>query len=53
MWRLKRILTYGLAGGTILGTAISLRANQYNVDAIGLVRLGRAAFTVSLFMSIL
>uniref|UniRef100_A0A1B6EB05 ABC1 atypical kinase-like domain-containing protein n=1 Tax=Clastoptera arizonana TaxID=38151 RepID=A0A1B6EB05_9HEMI len=46
IWPWKRLLKYGMITGTILGTSVSLKANQYNVDAIGIVRLGRAAFTV-------
>lgn len=30
----------------MLGTLISLRANQYKIDSIGAVRFGRAAITV-------
>lgn len=42
----KTILKYSLFGGAALGTALSLRANQYQFDSIGIVRLSRAACTV-------
>lgn len=48
MWPARRILKYATVAGAITGTAVSLHANQYNVDSIGAVRLGRAAATVSL-----
>lgn len=44
----KKLLKYAIFSlGTIgtAGTFASLRANQYNVDSIGLVRFGRASFT--------
>lgn len=44
--RLRPLLKYTLIGGLIGGTAASLRTNQYQWDSIGVVRLGRAAFTV-------
>lgn len=45
-WPLRRIAKYTVVGGTVLGTLVSLRANQYNIDSIGAVRFGRAAITV-------
>lgn len=48
MWPLRRLLKYGFYGGVLVGGVTSLHANQYNVDSIGVVRLGRSAFTVSL-----
>lgn len=47
MWPLRRLLKYGFYGGVLVGGVTSLHANQYNVDSIGVVRLGRSAFTVS------
>lgn len=45
----KRLVGLGLAGGTT-ATAVSYYDNGFNVDSMGVVRLGRAAFTVcSLF----
>ncbi|KAJ4441514.1 hypothetical protein ANN_11370 [Periplaneta americana] len=46
MWPARRLLKYGLVAGATVGTLVSLKANQYNLDSIGVVRLGRAAFTV-------
>uniref|UniRef100_A0A1B6MKA0 Protein kinase domain-containing protein n=1 Tax=Graphocephala atropunctata TaxID=36148 RepID=A0A1B6MKA0_9HEMI len=46
MWPVRRIMKYGLVGSIFVGGAISLHANQYNIDSIGVVRLGRSAFTV-------
>jgi len=46
MWS-TRLLKYGIVTGVTLGTLASLKANQYNFDSIGVVRLGRAAVTVS------
>ncbi|KAJ9587302.1 hypothetical protein L9F63_019178, partial [Diploptera punctata] len=42
----RRLLKYGLVTGATFGTLASLKANQYNFDSIGVVRLGRAAVTV-------
>lgn len=47
MWPLKRFIKYGVIGSALIGSATSLHANQYNIDSIGVVRLGRSAFTVS------
>ncbi|PSN36568.1 putative aarF domain-containing protein kinase 1 [Blattella germanica] len=46
MWPVRRLVKYGLVAGATIGTVASLKANQYNVDSIGVVRLGRAATTV-------
>jgi aarF domain-containing kinase len=46
MWS-AQLLKYGIVTGVTLGTLASLKANQYNFDSIGVVRLGRAAVTVS------
>lgn len=51
MWPLRRLLNYGFYGGVLVGGVTSLHANQYNVDSIGVVRLGRSAFTVSFSFS--
>lgn len=51
MWPLRRLLKYGFYGGVLVGGVTSLHANQYNVDSIGVVRLGRSAFTVSFSFS--
>ena len=47
MWSAQRLLKYGIVTGVTLGTLASLKANQYNFDSIGVVRLGRAAVSVS------
>nr|CAD7264314.1 unnamed protein product [Timema shepardi] len=46
MWPARRLLKYGAVTGALLGTALSLKANQYSLDSIGVVRLGRAATTI-------
>uniref|UniRef100_A0A182JC41 Protein kinase domain-containing protein n=1 Tax=Anopheles atroparvus TaxID=41427 RepID=A0A182JC41_ANOAO len=42
----RRLLKYGIAGGTVLGTGLSLHANDYDINSVGIVRLGRAGATV-------
>ncbi|XP_012252555.2 aarF domain-containing kinase 1 [Athalia rosae] len=42
----RKILALTAIGGAALGTLASLRANEYDVGAIGVVRLTRAAITV-------
>ncbi|XP_063225636.1 aarF domain-containing kinase 1 [Bacillus rossius redtenbacheri] len=46
MWTTRRLLKLGVVAGATVGTVLSLRANQYDVNSIGIVRLGRAATTV-------
>lgn len=46
MWPAQRLLKYGIVTGMTVGTLASLKANQYNFDSVGIVRLGRAAVTV-------
>jgi hypothetical protein len=48
MWPAQRLLKYGIVTGVTVGTLVSLKANQYNLDSVGIVRLGRAAVTVSM-----
>lgn len=43
---IRRLVKYGLVGGAATGTLLSLRANDYQINSIGIVRLGRAAVTV-------
>lgn len=43
---LRRILKYGIGGGTIVGTGVSLHTNDYDLNSIGIVRLTRSAITV-------
>lgn len=42
----RRILAVTALGGAAVGTLVSLRANEYDLGAIGVVRLARAACTV-------
>lgn len=44
--KVSRLIKYGLIGGVAASTALSLHANQYQLDSIGIVRLTRAAVTV-------
>ncbi|XP_030751618.1 uncharacterized aarF domain-containing protein kinase 1-like [Sitophilus oryzae] len=46
MSKIRPFVKYSLIGGAVVSTALSLRANQYELDSIGAVRLSRAAFTV-------
>lgn len=48
MFRAKfgRLFKYALVGGIAAGTVASLHTNQYQINSIGIVRLGRAAVTV-------
>lgn len=46
MWPIRRVLKYSVLGTAVVGTAASLHANDYNLNSIGVVRLGRAALTV-------
>lgn len=43
---LRSVLKYGLAGGAIVGTGVSLHTNDYDCNSIGIVRLTRSAITV-------
>lgn len=46
MWPMRRVLKYSaVCGGTVV-TALSLRANDYDLNSLGIVRLSRAAITV-------
>lgn len=46
MWQLRRVLKYSaICGGTAI-TALSLHANDYDMNSVGIVRLSRAALTV-------
>lgn len=46
MWPLRRVLKYSAAGGLAIATGISLHANNYDPNSLGIVRLTRAAITV-------
>jgi len=45
MLRSRRLLKYALFGTAAVGTFTSYKANQYHIDAIGIMRFGRAALT--------
>ena len=45
-WTLQRIFKYSAVGGGVVLTALSLRTNDYDINSLGIVRLGRAALTV-------
>ena len=42
MFSLRRIARYGLLGGSVLGTGISLHSNNYDISGIGVVRFVRS-----------
>lgn len=44
--QLIRIVKYSLVGSAAVGTYLSLRNSQYQINSIGIVRLSRAACTV-------
>lgn len=46
MWPLRRVLKYSALGGTVIGTGVSLHTNDYDINSVGIVRLGRAALSV-------
>lgn len=46
MFTFRRLLKAAAVGTIGIGTLASLRANEYDIGAIGIVRLGRAALTV-------
>lgn len=45
-WTLRRVFKYSAIGGGVVLTALSLRTNHYDINSLGIVRLGRAAFAV-------
>lgn len=42
----RRFLTYSVIGAGTISTGLSLKSNDYNVNSLGIVRLGRAAIAV-------
>jgi aarF domain-containing kinase len=46
MFTLRRIAKYGIVGGSVIGTGISLHHNNYEISGIGIVRLVRSASAV-------
>lgn len=43
---IRRVITYSVVGAAVAGTGLSLRANDYDVNSLGIVRLSRSAVTV-------
>lgn len=43
----RKILKYSLVGTASLGALYSLKANQYNLESVGIIRLTRACCTVA------
>ncbi|XP_013113859.2 aarF domain-containing kinase 1 [Stomoxys calcitrans] len=43
---IRRVLTYSVIGASAIGTGLSLHTNDYDVNALGIVRLGRSAVAV-------
>lgn len=46
MWQLRRLTKYAIFASATTATAISLHANDYDLNSLGIVRLSRAAITV-------
>jgi aarF domain-containing kinase len=46
MFTLRRALKYGIVGGSVLGTGISLHHNNYDISGIGIVRLARSGIAL-------
>lgn len=46
MFTLRRVLKYGIIGGSVVGTGISLHHNNYDVSGIGIVRLSRSGLAL-------
>lgn len=46
MWPIRRVIKYTAFGTATIATAVSLHANDYDVNSLGIVRLSRAALTV-------
>ena len=46
MFTLGRVARYGLIGGSLVGTGISLHHNNYDINGIGIVRLTRSGLAV-------
>lgn len=42
----RKVLIYSAVGGSAVGTALSLRGNDYDINSLGIVRLGRSAAAV-------
>jgi aarF domain-containing kinase len=46
MFTLRRALKYGVIGGSVLGTGISLHHNNYDISGIGIVRFARSGLAL-------
>lgn len=46
MWSARKIINYSIFGTALIGTGYSFKSNDYNINSVGIVRLGRAAFAV-------
>ena len=46
MFTLRRVVKYGVVGGSVMGTGISLHHNNYDISGIGIVRLARSGLAV-------
>ncbi|KAJ6630495.1 AarF domain-containing kinase 1, partial [Pseudolycoriella hygida] len=46
MWPLKRLAKYTIVGGAATATGVSLHANDYDLNSLGIIRLSRAVITV-------
>ncbi|XP_054736771.1 aarF domain-containing kinase 1 [Anastrepha obliqua] len=42
----RRVLSYSIIGAGVISTGLSLHTNDYDVNSLGIVRLGRSAITV-------
>ncbi|XP_017474494.1 PREDICTED: uncharacterized aarF domain-containing protein kinase 1 [Rhagoletis zephyria] len=42
----RRVLSYSIIGAGVVSTGLSLHTNDYDVNSLGIVRLGRSAITV-------
>uniref|UniRef100_A0A1B0FJQ8 Protein kinase domain-containing protein n=1 Tax=Glossina morsitans morsitans TaxID=37546 RepID=A0A1B0FJQ8_GLOMM len=42
----KRLLTHSLLGASVIGTGLSLRTNDYDLNSVGVIRLMRSAVAV-------
>jgi len=50
MWRTRNIGRYALLGAAAIGAGYAIHESQGDINSIGIVRLSRAAATVSFFI---
>lgn len=43
---IRRVVTYSVLGASAIGTGLSLHTNDYDLNSLGIVRLGRSAVAV-------